>query len=505
MGYCVIEHTYHSSTENSKSQGIYSLYSEFSSIIEKVQPPIRQEGTFCHIPSIRVIPNWNDSISMYASDGDTLQVDIFPIQLEVIKKFHNEYSTTRLPEKFNSMLREAKQQVEKSATMLSPSNQLTSPRMRVHHISDVVFGRAFNVAMSQKPPCSYTKALPHLIYIKTGNVKKDIPALWFKCSMKSSTSIEPVTIMYMHDCGEDLGLITSSLELLTETMHCNILAFEYPSYGLFDQPYSDELLATNAEYVYSYITSILHKPTSRLILCGKGVGAAVSLMLASKKKTKKNETIAAGVIMISPKMDPSTFGKGIFENAKMIKMVKIPVFAIYGQQDRFAGGMKKLQSIIKNAQDFICIPEASDDIESSYYNEYSETLSSFIVKLFPEFSLLFNGAELEKMKPNKYNDSPIEVMKKLLTPLGLEQYAEVFICFGYISQDDLFSMDDEELAMIGLPSEDLSKLKEFLKKKRSNSSHAMDKRIRGGSMNGPNPITPDLTNDIISPPKTPHF
>ncbi|KAL7713569.1 SAM domain-containing protein [Entamoeba marina] len=464
MGYCFINHTYHAK-QISSSNTMYSVFSKLSVVLGAISPSPKTDTVFCHIPAINVMPSWDDTISTYANDGDSIEMNIYPITSESINKFHKDFPSAHVPNSFQKFLIRPKIDSAEATPINTPINTPTSPRTKISRIGDMVLGRAFNVAIANKPPCSYTQSLQHLIWIKTGDVKKDIPALWYKCSFNSNNKVEPVTILYCHDCGEDLGLISGSLELLCETMHCNILAFEYPSYGLYNHSYSDELLSKNADYVYLYLTGLLEKPSNRLIIVGKGIGSAVALVLGrAKHKVKKHTDIAAGIILISPKMDPSAFGyKGIFENSKTIKSVKLPVFGIYGELDKFASCAKKLESYLKSTHQFVSIPDGNDDIEIRHYDEYSESISTFITKMFPEFSSLFSGAALEKMKPTEFSQSPIDVIREILTTIGLERYTETFICFGYMCIEDLQTMGDEEVEMIGLSAKDGKKLLEFIK------------------------------------------
>ena len=469
MSFCIL-HLQYKTQPIIQTESLFALYSPFKVILSKLNEIIKttsltEETVFCHIPTLRIIPNWDDPISTHCEESAKILIEIYPIQSSSVIQFHNEYSTVILPSHLQHFIDEEKQRIKRITIQQQSQSSPLSPRMKITSSVKAMIGRTFNAMIVQKPSCSYTKQLQHLITIKTGNIKKDIPALWYKASKTTTNQHEPVTLLYFHDYNEDLGLISQSLKVLCETMHCNILAFEYPSYGIYEQNYSDETLANNSDYVYSYLTMILKKQPDHVIFVGKGIGAAIALKLASTKKSKR-KVVASGVILISPKMDPSSFGKGIFENKKTIKNVSIPVFCLSGSLDKNCCDLKKLQNLVKSPHDFVKIEGASDDLEDLYFGEYTETLSSFIVKLFPEYSHLFSGKELENAKPNQFKESPIEIVTSFLKQLHLEQYTEMFICFGYISIDDIMSMQDEEIDMIGMEEKDSNILKEYMKKKR---------------------------------------
>ena len=72
------------------------------------------------------------------------------------------------------------------------------------------------------------------------------------------------------------------------------------------------------------------------------------------------------------------------------------------------------------------------------------------------------------MKPPAAVDT-FEVMRGILRPLGLEAYAETFICFGYICLDDILSIHNDEIDLFGLQPLEKKRLTEFIEKSRKTS------------------------------------
>ncbi|ELP89220.1 hypothetical protein EIN_486820 [Entamoeba invadens IP1] len=505
MGFCVIEHSLQGDP-STKLEQLYSIYSEFNSLLDKY-PQYTKETCFLHLPKYRIIPGWSETLTNYVNDGDTLRVDLFPIAPEVVQKFHSQYSTTELPENLNHIVGELKLKKKENEKKVLPSisitTNMTSPRGKVHHFSDIVLGRQFNISIARVPSCSYTSKLPHLITIKTPVLKKDIPALWFRSSIKTSVSkiedVQPFTLLYFHDCNEDLGMISSSLEVLSQTLQCNILAIEYPSYGIYEYEYSDELMETNLKLAYSYLVGILNKRPERILVLGKGVGAAVALLVSSKKDKKVKKVPCAGVILVSPKMDPASFGKGIFENTKTLKKVKVPTFIVYGEKYRFAQAMKKLQVLLPAVQSVVGLPEVGEDLEGIAFDEYMEILMKFVSAVFPEFIGVMTGRALEQLKPMKYIENPLDVINKTLERFGLEKYRDQFICFGFMGVQDLILMTDEDISMMGINEEDALKVNKMIESLKVEIS---EKRGRHGS-EGFGPVV-NSTPEIL-PCKTPRF
>ena len=162
-------------------------------------------------------------------------------------------------------------------------------------------------------------------------------------------------------------------------------------------------------------------------------------------------------------MDPSIFGKGLFENVKMIKAVSLPVYAIYGEKDKYVQNVKKLQPMIRNAKKFVSV-EGVVDIENESYDEYIEHLSSFVVDMFSDFKSLFSGAALETIKPKAFLMDPIDIVRSYLEECGLGKYTETFISFGYLREEDIEMMIDEDIEMIGMTPEECTILKNKIAK-----------------------------------------
>ncbi len=61
-------------------------------------------------------------------------------------------------------------------------------------------------------------------------------------------------LIYFHGNGEDLGLLYDLVKFVSQNCKVNIIAVEYPSYGLYkDKEVSEERIISDAEVIYDYI------------------------------------------------------------------------------------------------------------------------------------------------------------------------------------------------------------------------------------------------------------
>jgi hypothetical protein len=78
-----------------------------------------------------------------------------------------------------------------------------------------------------------------------------IPCLYLKEKTVGSSKL----LMYFHGNGEDVGLSYRDLDILKKSLKINILAMEYPGYGvhLDKDGCSAEKIRRDCEYVYKYV------------------------------------------------------------------------------------------------------------------------------------------------------------------------------------------------------------------------------------------------------------
>lgn len=64
----------------------------------------------------------------------------------------------------------------------------------------------------------------------------------------------------------------------------NILAMEYPGYGIYQGKPTPEQLIEDAETVYSFLVNILDYKEEEIIIFGRSIGTGIATALAAYKK-----------------------------------------------------------------------------------------------------------------------------------------------------------------------------------------------------------------------------
>lgn len=103
-----------------------------------------------------------------------------------------------------------------------------------------------------------------------------------------------VVLLYCHGNGEDLGMVHEHLELLSTSLCVNIVACEYPGYGLYQTRFPSEGSVNDTVLtIYEYMVERMHIPSSKIVIVGRSIGTGPATQLSTLKKTK-------GLVLISP-------------------------------------------------------------------------------------------------------------------------------------------------------------------------------------------------------------
>lgn len=163
------------------------------------------------------------------------------------------------------------------------------------------------------------------------------PCLWFE--HKNAT----FTILYMHDNSVDLGMIRNVCYQMARQIECNVLAIEYPGYGINYGTPSPSACVRAALLAYNYIS-----PFMPVVLMGRSLGAAVAATTAYELR-KRKQPIKAIVLLsgfysleqaIEERLGASLarLAAHIFNSAAILKHIKqIPLLVIHGDKDAVFG------------------------------------------------------------------------------------------------------------------------------------------------------------------------
>ena len=221
------------------------------------------------------------------------------------------------------------------------------------------------------PSPSYDKRMPGLKWIE------EIPIYWNRINSNRPT------LIYSHGNGCDLGQTKPLVDLLVEKLKVNVLAYEYPGYGIHQGEASEQGCYETIERVHSYL---VRKKIQSIILIGQSLGTGPTSWLA-KRLCRRGEpppliilltpfTSAVGVV--NPTMAAVSYSSHIisertldlFDNYYHLKSVTSPVQIIAGDEDSVTpySHACELQKILKNPLPMITLRRANhNDLFHSYY------------------------------------------------------------------------------------------------------------------------------------------
>lgn len=160
-----------------------------------------------------------------------------------------------------------------------------------------------------------------------------VPCLWFPAQRAATV------LLFFHANAEDLGMCFSLLQHMRDQFKVNVLAPEYPGYGLLAKmPPSEDLLNHLALTVCRYLVDEMQVRYPQIVLCGRSLGSGPAVHLAAKFPV-------GGLILISPFASVKAAVRSIagrvmalgfddaFPNDKIIANVTCPTLFIHGEKD----------------------------------------------------------------------------------------------------------------------------------------------------------------------------
>ncbi|CAE8589387.1 unnamed protein product, partial [Polarella glacialis] len=160
-----------------------------------------------------------------------------------------------------------------------------------------------------------------------------IPCLWFPAP-KAAT-----VILFFHANAEDLGMSFAVLRHIRDQFKVNVLAVEYPGYGLLHemQP-SEDAVYEVALTAFRFLVDEIGVRYSQIILFGRSLGSGPAVFLAAQYPVgglilvSAFSSIKAAVQSIVGRVLAWSFSER-FPNSKIIANVSCPTLFIHGESD----------------------------------------------------------------------------------------------------------------------------------------------------------------------------
>lgn len=162
------------------------------------------------------------------------------------------------------------------------------------------------------------------------------PSLHVPCIFLTSPSARFVMI-YLHSNAEDLGRCYHFCSMIRLQFQVNVLAVEYPGYGLCPGEADADSVIANALLGYRFITATLQVSPEDIIIVGRSVGSGPALYLAG-------EFPVFGIILVAPFLSVKEVVRNHlgrvadlieerFPNLERVKRIKAAMLIVHGKQD----------------------------------------------------------------------------------------------------------------------------------------------------------------------------
>ena len=230
------------------------------------------------------------------------------------------------------------------------------------------------------------------------NKIEHIPCLFYSPEKKSD-----MILLYFHSNYEDIGNSASLLKLICKHLCINVLAVEYPNYGIYSSKDSAnaEMILSDAETVFKFINEVQNINESNIILMGRCIGSGPATYLASTHSVlslillSPLKSIKEAIKTMFPKLSIGSviqsIVKEIFNNMENISKVISPILFIHGKMDTLIPPSHSLDLINKcKSPAKLVSPNNMTHNTFDYINDVIIHIKNFL-KVFTNYSNNSNG------------------------------------------------------------------------------------------------------------------
>eukprot|EP01119_Soliformovum_irregulare_P023912 TRINITY_DN8454_c0_g1_i1.p1 TRINITY_DN8454_c0_g1~~TRINITY_DN8454_c0_g1_i1.p1 ORF type:complete len:752 (-),score=256.10 TRINITY_DN8454_c0_g1_i1:4-2259(-) len=344
-------------------------------------------------------------------------------------------------------------------------------------------GAQTSQAIFAPPEISYDDKLEGFAWVETKTEGHRIPVLYYPYTSRTG---DPgyFTLIYSADNVGDLGSRVEWARMLCETLHINVVCYDYSGYGLNQRKPSEKHIYEDTNAVFSWVANTKSTPTDRIILMGAGFGTGPAVNVAgnlysawnrstsiTRSLTKKYHGLpnvdfqgVAGVILqsgITSVMElfkQSAIGGDMFENSKKIHRIRCPVLIVHGTQDEVVpiSHSETLAKLVRTEYLFK-FQEISGgshwDLETEFSDDFLEELLEFISSISPE-KIKTSQRNSAPVAPTAITLSPNNVIGSWLRTIGLQKYTDQFLASGFYDLMFVSKMDQHDLDLIGVEEQD---------------------------------------------------
>ncbi|KAL4441999.1 hypothetical protein ABPG74_003750 [Tetrahymena malaccensis] len=186
-------------------------------------------------------------------------------------------------------------------------------------------------------------------------------------------------LIYFHGNAEDIGLSHQFLYSMQIVLKMNIIAVEYPGYGIYkSRNTTAECIKSDSLTAYNFILKKFKTREQNIIILGRSIGSGPASYVASKQ-TPKALVLISAYISIKHLIGQhickciSFFISERFNNIECMNTVSSPVLLIHGMQDTLIppNNSQMLEQRLKS-QNKIVTGIYHQHMTHNYFNERSD-------------------------------------------------------------------------------------------------------------------------------------
>ena len=184
------------------------------------------------------------------------------------------------------------------------------------------------------PRCLYNVTdVPDLIWVPK-NEFSSIPCLLLK-----SLSVSSKILIFFHGNAEDLRISYDLVDMFRSVLNVNVIAVEYPGYGLYKGKTCESAIIADAISVYMFVKEEFKYQDSDILIFGRSIGSGPACFIArhypvgclllmsaftSIKDVVKNVAGRLAKLMVKER----------FRNIDHMPYIKCPTFLVHGIRDK---------------------------------------------------------------------------------------------------------------------------------------------------------------------------
>ena len=184
------------------------------------------------------------------------------------------------------------------------------------------------------PRCLYNVAdVEDLIWVPK-NELSSIPCLFLK-----SLSVSSKILIFFHGNAEDLRISYDLVDMFRSVLNVNVIAIEYPGYGLYKGKTTESAILADAITVYMFVKEEFKYRDNDILIFGRSIGSGPACFLArhypvgclllmsaftSIKDVVRNVAGRLAKLMVKER----------FRNIDHMPYIKCPTFLVHGIRDK---------------------------------------------------------------------------------------------------------------------------------------------------------------------------